>query len=221
MLEYFISTHGARKGLADTALRTADSGYLTRRLIDVAQDVIILEEDCGTQSRHLAVGARGEGRAGVAARSGSSAAGPPPTSSTRQTGEIIVERNEEIDEEAADAHRGAGHPDEVHVRSPLTCQAKRGICRLCYGRNLARGKLVEHGRGRGHRRRPEHRRARHPAHHAHLPHRRRGRPGHHQRPAPRGGAVRGPGAQGRRPSSPRSTARRRSCGRASPAGSRS
>ena len=109
VLEYFISTHGARKGLADTALRTADSGYLTRRLIDVAQDVIILEDDCGTTDRHLANGARREGRAASLCASGSSAAAPPRDLVDPETGEVIVDRNEEIDEESRRSRPGAGH----------------------------------------------------------------------------------------------------------------
>ncbi|HEY8490536.1 MAG TPA: DNA-directed RNA polymerase subunit beta', partial [Dehalococcoidia bacterium] len=141
VLEYFISTHGARKGLADTALRTADSGYLTRRLIDVAQDVIILEEDCGTES---GVWLREPEEKGVAESLrerivGRWAAAPvaDPT-----TGEIIVDRNEEIDEERAYRIESAG-VEAVYVRSPLSCEAPRGLCRLCYGRSLATGRLVD------------------------------------------------------------------------------
>ena len=128
VLEYFISTHGARKGLADTAMRTADSGYLTRRLIDVSQDVIVHDDDCGTAGRHLAH--RRAGRAaGVEPDAfarrivGRFAAGR--SSSTRQTGEIIVERNEEIDEEmvARQIVRAARRRRRCYVRSPLTCEA--------------------------------------------------------------------------------------------------
>jgi DNA-directed RNA polymerase subunit beta' len=141
VLEYFISTHGARKGLADTALRTADSGYLTRRLIDVAQDVIVLEEDCGAQSGVWLTEPSDKGvletlnERILGRRAASDIADP-------KTGEIIVERNVEIEDETAQRIVAAGI-DRVHVRSALTCQARRGICQMCYGRNLARGTLVE------------------------------------------------------------------------------
>ena len=141
VLEYFISTHGARKGLADTALRTSDSGYLTRRLIDVAQDVITREEDCGTtdgvwisepQERELlpSFAERIIGRL---------AASKVVNPKTRKT---IVDRNEEITEEKAEKLIAAGLA-KVHVRSPLSCRSRHGACRRCYGRDLARGHLVD------------------------------------------------------------------------------
>jgi len=141
VLEYFISTHGARKGLADTALRTSDSGYLTRRLIDVAQDVITREDDCGTtdgiwisepQEKELLppFAERIIGRLAA-----SKVVNP-------ETGEVIVDRNEEINEETANKIVGAGIT-KVHVRSPLSCHSKHGGCRYCYGRDLARGHLVD------------------------------------------------------------------------------
>lgn len=148
VLEYFISTHGARKGLADTALRTADSGYLTRRLVDVAQDVIVREEDCGTEDyveiEDLRDGTeviekmeeRLLGR--VAARD---IVHP-------ETKEVIVRRNEEIDEEVLQAILAAGIK-KVPARSVLTCQTRYGVCSKCYGRNLATGKLVEIGEAVG------------------------------------------------------------------------
>ncbi|HUS82087.1 MAG TPA: DNA-directed RNA polymerase subunit beta' [Dehalococcoidia bacterium] len=141
VLEYFISTHGARKGLADTALRTADSGYLTRRLIDVAQDVIVLEEDCGAESGVWLSEPSDKGvleslRHKILGRWAAS------DIADSQTGEIILERDHEIDEDAAERIEAAGIA-RVHVRSPLTCQARRGICRLCYGRNLAHGDVVQ------------------------------------------------------------------------------
>jgi len=147
VLEYFISTHGARKGLADTALRTSDSGYLTRRLIDVSQEVIVSEEDCGAiagiwvaeptdRSLALPLADRILGR--IAA---SPLAHP-------KTGEIIVDRNDAIDEEKAKTITKAGIT-RVHVRSPLSCQSRRGICQRCYGRSLARGKLVSIGEAVG------------------------------------------------------------------------
>jgi DNA-directed RNA polymerase subunit beta' len=140
VLEYFISTHGARKGLADTALRTADSGYLTRRLIDVAQDVITLEDDCDTlagvwltepQDRAVLENLRER----IIGRFAASAMAHP------ETGEVLVERNEEITPEAADRLISSGL-QRVHVRSVFTCGAQRGICQKCYGISPARGELV-------------------------------------------------------------------------------
>jgi len=141
VLEYFISTHGARKGLADTALRTSDSGYLTRRLIDVAQDVITVEEDCGTTDGVWMTEPKEKGllpslSERILGRMAASDIIHP------NTGEIIVARNEEIDEHKIENIIAAGLT-LVHVRSPLTCQSRRGTCRLCYGRDLARGLLVE------------------------------------------------------------------------------
>ncbi|MBI2868738.1 MAG: DNA-directed RNA polymerase subunit beta', partial [Chloroflexi bacterium] len=142
VLEYFISTHGARKGLADTALRTSDSGYLTRRLIDVAQDVITFDYDCGTADGIWVNDSKDKGLLPslyerVTGRMAASRVVDP------KTGEAIVERNDEISEERASKILAAG-VDQVQVRSPLTCQSRRGCCRLCYGRNLATGKLVDH-----------------------------------------------------------------------------
>ena len=141
VLEYFISTHGARKGLADTALRTADSGYLTRRLIDVAQDVIILEDDCGTTG---GLWIEREDETDVLETMadriiGRYAAAP---IANEETGEVICDRNEEISERVAaevDEHR----IPRVLVRTPMSCEAERGICALCYGRDLGRGALVK------------------------------------------------------------------------------
>lgn len=141
VLEYFISTHGARKGLADTALRTSGSGYLTRRLIDIAQDVITFQEDCGTtdgiwvsepQEKGLlpSLAERMTGRLAA-----SKVVNP-------QTGDAIVNRNEEIDEQKAGEIIDAG-VDKVHIRSALTCLSRQGACQRCYGRDLARGHLVD------------------------------------------------------------------------------
>ena len=146
-LEYFISTHGARKGLADTALRTADSGYLTRRLIDVSQEVIILEEDCGTtEGIWLKAGAAdpliSPLEESVLGRMAAEPVVHP------GTGEILVDRNEEIYEAPVQAITEAGIT-EVYVRSPLCCEAHRGICRLCYGRIPATGNLVKMGEAVG------------------------------------------------------------------------
>jgi DNA-directed RNA polymerase subunit beta' len=146
-LEYFISTHGARKGLADTALRTADSGYLTRRLIDIAQDVIVREGDCGTYDAYWVV-ARPDDTTNntllerIVGRMAATAIAHP------QTGEILLDRNEEIDEAKARSIVEAGIA-EVPVRSPLTCEARRGVCQLCYGRLPASGVLVEQGQAAG------------------------------------------------------------------------
>jgi len=142
VLEYFISTHGARKGLADTALRTSDSGYLTRRLIDVAQDVITADDDCGTPDGLWVNEPKEKGllpslAERIIGRMAADDIVHP------KTGEIIVLQNEEIDEEKVAAIIAAGL-NRVLVRSPLTCQSRRGTCRLCYGRDLARGRLVEH-----------------------------------------------------------------------------
>jgi len=141
VLEYFISTHGARKGLADTALRTSGSGYLTRRLIDVAQDVITREDDCGTtEGIWLSESPESSFLPPLAKRIVGRLAASPIVNP--QTGEVIVERNQEIDEDKANAIAAAGI-SKVYVRSPLSCQSRWGVCRLCYGRDLARGRLVE------------------------------------------------------------------------------
>ena len=197
VLEYFISTHGARKGLADTALRTADSGYLTRRLIDVAQDVIVLHEDCESTGGTWIEDQPDKALLGTFEEKilGRTAAGP---FANPLTGEIIVTRNEEIDEirvktisrclleyrqkKLAEAgaskdevkaaavnwleavkflveKKGLTHEKalaqigrdlhKVYIRSPLVCEARRGICRPCYGRSLASGRLVEIGEAVG------------------------------------------------------------------------
>ncbi|MBA2717615.1 MAG: DNA-directed RNA polymerase subunit beta' [Chloroflexi bacterium] len=153
VLEYFISTHGARKGLADTALRTADSGYLTRRLVDVAQDVITRDDDCGTEegswiTREDSTDEREFRRRLV----GRLAAAPLPDSSVKvKKGEeqpLVIDRNIEISEETATRIEAAGI-QEVLVRSPLTCEARYGVCRACYGRNLATGEMVASGEAVG------------------------------------------------------------------------
>lgn len=138
-LEYFISTHGARKGLADTALRTADAGYLTRRLVDVAQDVIINAEDCGTRSGIWVRTSDDVGGQSLSERIvGRTAAGPVVDPNT---GEILADRGEIIEEDQAEAIQASG-VKEVYVRSPLTCQMRYGLCAKCYGRDLGRGELV-------------------------------------------------------------------------------
>ena len=141
-LEYFISTHGSRKGLADTALRTADAGYLTRRLVDVAQDVIINAHDCGTRAGVWVRAADDVGGQSMSERLIGRIAAAPVVHP--QTGEVLVERDEEIDETATAAIEEAGVRD-VLLRSPMTCQLRQGICVLCYGRDLGRGDTVAIG----------------------------------------------------------------------------
>ncbi len=148
VLEYFISTHGARKGLADTALRTADSGYLTRRLVDVAQDVIVRDEDCGTDKGFMVskiqdgkeviedLYDRIEGRYSFE------------TIRHPNTDEIIVSHNELIDSEIADKIIFAGI-EKLQIRSVLSCRSRHGVCKKCYGRNLATGQFVEIGEAVG------------------------------------------------------------------------
>jgi len=148
VLQYFISTHGARKGLADTALKTANSGYLTRRLVDVAQDAIISEDDCGTlDGIYMSslieggeiiepIGERILGRVAM-----EDVADP-------FSGKVLVKENEEIDEDSVSKIEEAGI-EKVKIRSVLTCRSKRGICAKCYGRDLARGRMVEMGEAVG------------------------------------------------------------------------
>ncbi|MDA1680359.1 DNA-directed RNA polymerase subunit beta' [Bacillus cereus group sp. TH152-1LC] len=148
VLEYFISTHGARKGLADTALKTADSGYLTRRLVDVAQDVIVREDDCGTD-RGLLIGAIKEGNevieslydrlVGRFARK---------TVKHPETGEVLVSENQLITEDIAHIVENSG-VETVNIRSAFTCNTRHGVCKKCYGRNLATGTDVEVGEAVG------------------------------------------------------------------------
>ncbi len=141
-LEYFISTHGSRKGLADTALRTADAGYLTRRLVDTAQDIIINARDCGTRQGIWIRRSDDVGGQTMTMRILGRCAAAPVVHP--ETGEVIVDRNEEIDEEKAAIIEEAGI-EAVYVRSPMTCELLHGCCVLCYGRDLGRGRLVEVG----------------------------------------------------------------------------
>ncbi len=149
VLEYFVSTHGARKGLADTALKTADAGYLTRRLVDVAQDVIVNLPDCGTVSG-LEVGALKEGEE-IIEPLGDRVLGRVVVEDVidPNTNEIIVRAGEEIAEAAAEAIEESGRIEKVSIRSVLKCEAERGICGKCYGRNLATGRMVELGEAAG------------------------------------------------------------------------
>ncbi len=148
VLEYFISTHGARKGLADTALKTADAGYLTRRLVDVSQDVIITEEDCGTLRGLMASALKNDediveslydrilGRVAL-----NDVIHP-------NTGKVIVESGVQITEEVAQIIEDSPI-EEVEIRSVLTCESQKGVCAKCYGRNLATGKMVQNGEAVG------------------------------------------------------------------------
>ncbi|MFN2238518.1 MAG: DNA-directed RNA polymerase subunit beta' [Thermoanaerobaculia bacterium] len=148
VLQYFISTHGARKGLADTALKTADSGYLTRRLVDVAQDVIVTEDDCQTFDG-IVVSAITEGgdileplRDRIVGRVAQDDLYDP------LTGEKLAAQNDLISEELANQIQEVG-TEQMKIRSVLTCETRRGVCRRCYGRNLASGRLVEIGEAVG------------------------------------------------------------------------
>jgi DNA-directed RNA polymerase subunit beta' len=141
-LEYFISTHGSRKGLADTALRTADAGYLTRRLVDVAQDIITLENDCGTEEGITLN--RNENVAGQDFSNRIFGRIPGKHIADPETGEILVEKNQLLDNKLTVLVDESGI-QEVFLRSPLTCESKRGVCIMCYGQDLGRGKLVDFG----------------------------------------------------------------------------
>ncbi len=147
VLEYFISTHGARKGLADTALRTADSGYLTRRLVDVAQDVIVREEDCGTRSGIWIQGVNAE-RARTEPIFDRIAGRLAADDVVLPNGEVLVRAGEMITDSAARRAIAAGL-ERVRVRSVMTCESREGVCRSCYGRNLATGQMVEIGEAVG------------------------------------------------------------------------
>jgi len=148
VLQYFISTHGARKGLADTALKTANSGYLTRRLVDVAQDCIITENDCETVDG-VYVSALMEGGE-IIETAGERVLGRVALQEIKDpfTGEVIVKANEEIDETLAEKIDNAGI-ERVNIRSVLTCRSKHGVCAMCYGRDLAHGHLVNIGEAVG------------------------------------------------------------------------
>jgi DNA-directed RNA polymerase subunit beta' len=148
VLQYFISTHGARKGLADTALKTANSGYLTRRLVDVAQDSIINEEDCGTMDG-IEITPLMEGGE-VIERLGDRVLGRVALEDIRDpfTKDVLVRSNEEIDEDKVRAIDEAGL-ERVKIRSVLTCQSRHGVCGMCYGRDLARGHIVNMGEAIG------------------------------------------------------------------------
>ncbi|HDN85522.1 MAG TPA: DNA-directed RNA polymerase subunit beta', partial [Candidatus Aerophobetes bacterium] len=148
VLEYFISTHGARKGLADTALKTADAGYLTRRLVDVAQEVIVVEEDCGTVNG-ITVSEIVEGdEVVVPLRERIVGRVALDNIVDIVSDEVIVKAGEEITEEKAEKIERLGI-EKIRIRSVLTCESERGVCAKCYGRNLATGKMVEVGEAVG------------------------------------------------------------------------
>ena len=148
VLEYFNSTHGARKGLADTALKTANSGYLTRRLVDVAQDCIVTEEDCGTAAGITARALIESGEVTVSL--GARVLGRTPAENVKNpaTGKVIVKAGELIEEEQVEAIEAA-RVQEIRMRSALTCETRNGICAKCYGRDLARGTPVNLGEAVG------------------------------------------------------------------------
>ncbi|TRZ48417.1 DNA-directed RNA polymerase subunit beta', partial [bacterium] len=148
VLEYFISTHGARKGLADTALKTADAGYLTRRLVDVAQEIIVMEDDCGTLNG-ITVQAIIEGDEVVVSLK-DRIVGRVALDNIVDiiTDEVIVEQGSEINDEKAEMIERLGI-EKIRIRSVLTCESARGVCIRCYGRNLATGRLVEVGEAVG------------------------------------------------------------------------
>ena len=148
VLEYFISTHGARKGLADTALKTADAGYLTRRLVDVAQDVIINETDCGTLRGLVATALKNNEE--VVASLSERILGRTTVHDIYHpmTGKLIVKSGEQITEDIADQIENSPI-ERVEIRSVLTCEAENGVCAKCYGRNLATGKMVQMGEAVG------------------------------------------------------------------------
>ena len=144
VLEYFISTHGARKGLADTALKTADAGYLTRRLVDVSHDVIINEEDCGTLRGLIATAIKSKDE--VVESLGERILGRTSVHDVFNplTGELIIPAGEEITEDIANLIESLPI-EQVEIRSVLTCESRKGVCAKCYGRNLASGRMVEKG----------------------------------------------------------------------------
>ena len=144
VLEYFISTHGARKGLADTALKTADAGYLTRRLVDVSHDVIINEEDCGTLRGLVATAIKSKDE--VVESLGERILGRTSVHDIFNplTGELIIPAGEEITEDIANLIESLPI-EQVEIRSVLTCESRKGVCAKCYGRNLASGRMVENG----------------------------------------------------------------------------
>ncbi len=148
VLQYFISTHGARKGLADTALKTANSGYLTRRLVDVAQDVVVTEKDCGTENGLLVKPIIDGGEIVEPLRDRVLGRVLLEPAINLATSEVVVDKNELLDEDKVDLLEEHGI-DEVRVRSVICCESHHGVCSLCYGRDLARGHMVNSGEAVG------------------------------------------------------------------------
>jgi len=148
VLEYFISTHGARKGLADTALKTADAGYLTRRLVDVAQDVIISEVDCGTLRGLIATAIKNNEETVESLSERILGRTAVHDVYNPLTGKLIVSSGDEINEKIANAIEDSP-VEQVEIRSVLTCESKKGVCAKCYGRNLATGRMVQNGEAAG------------------------------------------------------------------------
>ena len=147
VLEYFISTHGARKGLADTALKTAEAGYLTRRMVDVAQDVVISEDDCMT-SQGLMIGALKDGEEVIEPLADRIVGRVMQEDAIDADGEVVAEAGALLEEEDANRIAQAGI-EEVLIRSVLTCESERGVCINCYGRNMASGRVVNVGEAVG------------------------------------------------------------------------
>jgi DNA-directed RNA polymerase subunit beta' len=147
-LEYFISTHGARKGLADTALKTADAGYLTRRLVDVAQDVIITIEDCGTLRGLVATALKKNDEVVESLYDRILGRTTVHNVYNPLTGDLIIGAGEEVTEEYAKII-SESPIESVEIRSVLTCESKNGVCGKCYGRNLATGRMVQRGEAVG------------------------------------------------------------------------
>ena len=173
MLQYFISTHGARKGLADTALKTANSGYLTRRLVDVAQDLVVTEHDCGTREGLLMTSVVEGGDVvlplyeRILGRTlAEDLLDPSSDDMLLPAGTLLTEQHVEL----LEAHG----VDQALVRSAITCETRHGVCASCYGRDLARGHSVNIGESVGGHRGTKYRRARYPADDENLPHRRCG-----------------------------------------------
>ena len=193
-MEYFISSRGARKGLADTALRTADSGYLTRRLVDVSQDVIIREWDCGTEDG-IEVYEIKDGNQTIEPFSdrlnGRYLAEP----LYDEAGNVIMGTDKMMEDADVKRYSRRGHHPGENPHAFSNAARSYGVCSHCYGANLATGDPVNIGECRRYHRGPVHRRTGHAADHAYLPHRRRRRRRHYPGSAPRRGALRGQKAQ--------------------------
>ena len=182
-IEYFVITHGARKGASDTALNTAKAGYLTRRLVDVAQDVVITEEDCGTKEGKIVTR---ENISGIEIPLSKNIRGRVLAGDLKdKNGKVLYKKGFLVTKEEAYNIEGAGFT-EVFVRSPLTCKTVHGLCVQCYGLDLGRNHLVRTRRSGRHYRGASYRRTGHTADASHFPRRRRGRNGYHHWSSSRG-----------------------------------